>query len=387
MRKLITLLLAFLSLNLWAAPELSPEAEVTILTCEPGTDLYSVFGHSAIRINDPGRVDVVYNYGTFDFGSDFYLKFARGKLNYRLSRSNFANFNYEYIVTERAVWEQVLDLTPEEKQRFFDLLEDNYLPENRYYLYDFFFDNCATRVRDMLKETLGDDLEFRSTFQPDSITFREMIDEYLVDQHWSDFGIDIALGLPCDAKMQEEENMFLPDYIFSEFETAVILSGSGSRPLVKATREVLPVIEREPAFGIDGSLILTIVIALLAMVHFFRVRSGKTVKYGIPRLVLIFLGLIGVGVFLLWFATDHVATKPNLNLLWAFPLHLIIAFMLKKSATWKYLYFRFFLFTYVVLLFFGIAFPQGFHPSFYPLFLAGVFTMARMLLPDSGKTV
>ena len=150
-----TLLLMFLTLNsLSSTAYISSEsARFTLLTCTPGPDLYSLFGHSAIRYQDTIRgkmVDWVYNYGTFIFDEDFYVKFARGKLDYVLSKQDFPFFQEEYIYSGRGIFEQELLFTSKEKQKLLDLLEENYLPQNRTYRYDFFYDNCSTRIRDII---------------------------------------------------------------------------------------------------------------------------------------------------------------------------------------------------------------------------------------------
>ena len=131
--------------------QLSPSAQVSIITCAPGDELYSIFGHSAIRVNDSiNQIDLVFNYGTFDFDTpNFYLKFMRGKLNYMLSMAPYDRFLFEYVYYKRSVWEQVLDLSEVEKNNLFQALIINAEPEHRNYHYHFFFDNCATRIRDM----------------------------------------------------------------------------------------------------------------------------------------------------------------------------------------------------------------------------------------------
>ena len=177
---IIVLMISFLPLRAEKI-ELSPKAEISVLTCSPGPDLYSSFGHTAIRIQDSINnrwVDVVYNYGTFQFTDDFYFKFAKGQLDYRLSRSSFGDFQYEYLMTGRGIWEQKLLITPAEKQRLFDLLEENYLPENREYRYDFFYDNCSTRVRDIIKKALENKVNFTYVYAEKS-SYREAIQHYL----------------------------------------------------------------------------------------------------------------------------------------------------------------------------------------------------------------
>lgn len=365
-----------------ALPQLSGAAEVTVLTCSPGGELYSAFGHSAIRVYDPGKIDYVYNYGTFTFSDDFYLKFARGKLNYKLSRSDFASFNYEYQMTGRGVMEQVLDLDAERKQAIFVLLENNYLPENRYYLYHFFFDNCATRIRDVLEDGLGEQLEYHSNFAADSASFRDMIDQYLVGLPWADFGIDLALGAPCDDLLKDQENMFLPDYVFSELARA---SFEG-KPLVGETREIVTQIFQVEEAEYDLPVLLAAGLAVLSMFFLFRSSIRRRHAIAWERFLLLLFGLLGVAIALLWFATDHTTTKENYNLVWAFPLHFFVAFYIRRRPRWVALYFKFFAFAYFAFVLTASIWPQSFHPSAY---LFGVSLLAvswRIGFLPSGKT-
>lgn len=362
MKKLILALVALPSL-VFSAPVLGDQAVISILTCSPGDELYSVFGHSAVRVYEPNKIDYVYNYGTFQFSDDFYLQFAQGKLNYRLSRTDFQTFNYEYIVTGRGVWEQVLDLDSLQAQSLFNYLENNYLPENRYYLYDFFYDNCATRIRDVLENVLGDELEYNSNFAPDSATFRNMIDMYLVGMPWADFGIDLALGAPCDYKVQEQQNMFLPDFVFSELARATL----NGRSLVRETHEILP-----PQFVLEKAavnppvLIAAALAMLFLLVLFFSVKRPNIAVWP-ARVYMVLIGLLGVAVALLWFATDHVTTPNNYNLVWAFPGHLIAAFYLKRpNAFWRG-YFRFFSVVGVIFALTSWLWPQELHAAAYLL--------------------
>lgn len=367
----------FLAILLWpavlvGAPVLGDQAVISVLTCSPGDELYSVFGHSAIRVYEPNRIDYVYNYGTFQFSDDFYLQFAQGKLNYRLSRTDFHTFNYEYIVTGRGVWEQVLDLDSLQAQRLFDFLEVNYLPENRFYLYDFFYDNCATRIRDVLDEVLKGELTYHSNFAPDSATFRNMIDMYLVGMPWADFGIDLALGAPCDYKVQEQQNMFLPDFVFSELARAKL----NGRPLVRETHEILPPQFTLEKAAIDPPFIIAAILAMFFLIVLFISVKRRSIPVWPARVFMVIIGLLGVAIALLWFATDHVTTPKNYNLAWAFPTHLIAAFYLgKPSGFWRG-YFKAFGVLGIIFALTSWLWPQEFHPAAY---LLGVGVMAVCL--------
>lgn len=359
-----------------AFTELSPEVKISLLTCSPGSDLYSVFGHSAIRVKDPiNKIDSVYNYGTFDFNTEnFYLKFSRGKLDYTLSRQPFAWFQYTYIEERRAIREQILDLTLEEKQAFYDILETNHLPQNRDYKYHFFFDNCATKIRDKLKESLGDKLIYHHPVDT-SRTFREMIQLYLRDMPWSDFGIDIALGLPCDDELQPGDGMFLPDGLYLEFKHATV----DGKPLVSSDKEILPAEHLPPENALfTPSFVLWILFGISLILALFSYLRKKRLLW-LDRLWMVVSGLIGLMVFLLWFATDHTTTADNFNLLWAIPLNLIFVFLTKKSnrgIVRKYFQFQTVLLLLVLALWSVI--PQSYHVAFIPLILIFALSSCRL---------
>ncbi|MDP4827083.1 MAG: DUF4105 domain-containing protein [Flavobacteriales bacterium] len=388
MKNTFTLLFTLFTLTL-SAHLLTNDAYISILTCEPGEELYSVFGHNAIRIYEPGQFDIVYNYGTFEFSDDFYMQFAQGKLNYKLSRSGFPDFNYEYLMTNRAVDEQILALDSLDKQRLFDLLEENYLPENRYYLYDFFYDNCATRIRDMLEEALGDRLQWHSKFPENEITFRDMIQRYLGNMHWGDFGIDLALGMPCDKLMTAEQNMFLPDEVMFEADLATL----DGHPLVLEKNELLlSQDDLKMPKGTNWPLIMSVIVAFIALLDLLLFKLGKVKTLFIPRTILFIFGLLGVAVFLLWFATDHVTTKNNLNLIWASPLYLFFLYRLRAAQNqlaWQHWYFKITAILLTLMVVTGSFWPQSFHPTFYILAAAPLFVSIRIGwgTKSKGKTM
>ncbi|MBT8320736.1 MAG: DUF4105 domain-containing protein, partial [Eudoraea sp.] len=160
-RRLIVLLLTLTEV-LGQGGILSESAQISVLTCGSGQELYTAFGHSAFRVQDPVKdIDVVYNYGTFDFQApNFYTNFAKGKLIYTLSRQRFENFLYDYELEKRWVKEQILDLDQDQKNDLIIFLENNYRPENRDYRYDFLFDNCSTKMPDILGQILENQIKF-----------------------------------------------------------------------------------------------------------------------------------------------------------------------------------------------------------------------------------
>ena len=394
--------------------ELSAKAELSVITCGPGTEeLYASFGHSAFRVLDiPNKIDRVYNYGTFDFNTpNFYTKFAQGKLLYQLRAYDFGRFLQSYHQENRWVKGQVLDLTREEVQRVFDFLENNALPENRSYKYDFFYDNCSTKLYEVLETVLGDRLIFDNEFEKDDLSHRDLISMYTYNQPWGDFGIDLALGAGIDREATAKEYMFLPDYVFEAFtcieiadpregelegaevgrtaEKSANVGQSGresasqsgregsdepfnSKPIVKRTEEVLlsykETNEDESFTPLQAGGIFLL---LILLVTFFDHRKGRRSRI-FDGVLFITTGLTGVILLLLWFATDHTATANNFNVLWAFAPNLLFAFFLQKKPRVSYWYMFTLLLLLDVLVGLWIFQIQVFHMAMIPI-LAGLY--------------
>lgn len=347
---------------------------VSLLTCDPGEELYSAFGHSAIRVIDPiNAQDWIFNYGTFNFRTpNFYGKFVAGKLDYMLSVSTYAEFLKEYDAQNRNVREQVLNLNAEQTQFLIDFLQANYSPERRNYRYEFFFNNCATRIRDALELTLGDKLVWNDQLvEKEEKTFRNLIDEYVLRLPWADLGIDLALGAVIDRDATPRQQQFLPDYMEAAFARAEIRGDGPTRPLAEPSTVILEY--SNPAFGmssINPYWMFWVVAILFTLVTFFG-HKKKKLLIGFDIVLFGVLGLIGVLVFYLWFGTEHLATKWNWNLLWAFPGHLILAVALwpKTIQPWVRKYLLFALIMADAAVVFWILGWESFHPSLIPIML------------------
>ena len=226
MRLLFLTLFSLCSLTSQAIT-LSGTARISLMTVAPGAELYSTFGHSALRVFDPERgLDKIYNYGTFDFDQpNFYLNFVRGRLLYSLATESFRSFEYGNRLEQRQMKEQVLALRPDQKQRLFDLLEENATPANRDYLYDFFYDNCATRIRDVLQKATSDSLQWERNQLPEGTTLRDLLGFYLTEHPWTQYGINLVLGKPTDRLADTYSSMFLPDYLHDAVSGARFLNG------------------------------------------------------------------------------------------------------------------------------------------------------------------
>jgi hypothetical protein len=353
---------------------LSPAAEISVITCGPSEEeLYAAFGHSAIRVNDPlNHFDAAYNYGVFDFNQpNFYLNFAKGFLYYRLGVYDYKRFEAHYVADNRYVHEQVLNLTSEQKQKLFDYLEHNALPENQQYRYDYFYNNCATKIRDVVEAALGKDVvTFDGSYITTDYTIRELTDLYLPKHPWGDLGIDICLGLPMDKKASAYEYMFLPEYIESGFDHAYINNERGKENLVKRKNIVYEVREQDPATSLPHPLYFTSALCLVAVALSIVDLRGKRVSTWFDVILFGVAGLIGLLLFFLWFFTDHAAAARNMNILWAFPMHFVAVILFMKNPQWLKQYF---LGTAVlcglVLLLWPIL-PQQLHFALIPIVVA-----------------
>ncbi len=337
---------------------------ISLLTCSPGEELYSTFGHSAIRVTDTTtRTDIVFNYGTFDgFDPDFYIKFVKGKLDYYVETEQFRNFVYAYQMEGRSVVEQELNLTADEKLRLYQALRENIKEENKYYRYDFLFDNCATRIRDIVHQNVNG-LRFPELLPENKVTFRHLIYEYLDANKawWSKLGIDILLGAGMDAYASSAESMFLPDYLYRGFDSAQ----ANAIPLIAKRSTLVPVVasgaEKTSFFtpSVCFSLLL-LVFVLLAL--FRRTRVLRILDF----VLFLATGLLGILLVFMWTATDHQLCASNYNLLWAIPLHSIAAFSIFNKKPLK-LYWKLSAVICALVLLLWPVLPQNMNEALIPV--------------------
>jgi len=338
------LIIVLFSIRFNAQINLSEKATVSVVTCGPGSELYSTFGHSAFRVFDPvNKLDKIYNYGTFNFNApNFYLNFAKGKLTYQLSTSRFGLFLQIYNYEKRWVKTQELNLDLAQVQATYNFLENNAKPSNKDYQYDFFYNNCSTKIEEVIKGILKDDVAFSNSHISSSKTHRDLIADYTKNQKWGKFGIDLALGSVIDKEATKDAYKFLPDYIFYAFENATITTTNGVKPLVKETKTVLYPKSNEilkPLSFITTPLFIIACFSLIILFISYKNFKNNSRSKWLDFLIFFITGIIGIAVLLLWFATDHTATYKNLNFLWAFAPNLIVAFYLLKSKLPKWIYY------------------------------------------------
>ena len=351
--------------------QLSENSQISVLTIGPGTSLNDAFGHSAYRVKDD-KIDIVFNYGVYDFDTpNFYTKFAQGKLNYKIGANYYDDFLASYIRQNRTIEEQILDLSLNERQQLFNYLSKNYEPANQYYLYDFFFDNCATKIKDVLAEVLGSKIEFREPNSFEVKTFRKLIQEKLRWNTWGSLGIDVALGSVIDRDATPNEHMFLPEYIHIFFGEALLNSDS-KKKLVLNEQIIYQKKEKELGISLLKSPILILSILGLFLI-FLTYKDFKKLRRSkwIDMVLFTFTGLAGIIILLLWFATDHDATANNYNLLWAFALNIFMLFQLHKlkPKPWFVRYIKFLILMLVLMIMHWLIGIQIFAPALLPLIL------------------
>lgn len=316
------------------ADTLSEQSRVTLFTCGPGVELYAGFGHSALWISDPETgIDRLYNYGTFDFNTpNFYAKFVRGRLDYVLSVTNVSRFLTEYDYRKISVTAQKLNLTLEERQRLYNLIETNYLPENRMYRYDFFYDNCATRLRDIVAEATNNQVKFNEPDQ--NLSFRQMLFPYLEHSPWTKFGINLILGLSSDIISTPEQYMYLPEKMQRAFASATI--GSENRPLVESEKKILDQrYTHSDKWYLHPAFCFSVLLLLVLALSIFDLKRKKATPT-IDALLFSISTLAGLFLLFMWLGTDHSATNQNLNILWLLPAQAVALWALirNKSAIW-----------------------------------------------------
>lgn len=306
--------------------------QLSLLTCGSGDDIYSYFGHTAIRYKDLKKnIDVVFNYGMFDFHSpNFIFRFVRGLTDYQLGVTDFEYFYDEYRNENREIWEQPLNLSRPEKDKLIARLLENYKPQNRIYRYNFLFDNCSTRPRDQIVESVNGILVFQDdmTIKIEDSSFRKIIHQYVGNHPWGAFGIDLLLGTKADKPISRMDMTFIPFYLQHFFNTATVKSSSGESKSLTDGNFIL--LDKQKANGQKSNFAwFTPLLCSLLMLAFYSILtlrdfSKKNISY-IPDLFLFFLaGISGLVIGFLVFFSEHPAVSPNYLLFVFHPFYLFI---------------------------------------------------------------
>jgi len=347
----------------------TPKAEVFLLTCGPGIETYSVYGHSALRILIPEKnSDLVYNWGVFDFNTpNFAWKFAKGRLNYSLGISTYDNFLRDYFLEKRWVVSQKLNLEPNEIERLFKLIAENLKPENITYRYDFFYDDCSTRIRDLIEKSVGDNLLWPPEEETKNMsTFRQLTGKYEEVFPWTKLGIDLLMGSPGDKKASFRDRMFLPVEMKDGLSELQIRRQGKTIPLL--TNPVLVVDFDQPAykknlFTTPFFVFCVVLIMIVMLTGFFREKKSNSV---IDITVFSIFSILALLMIFFNFFTDHQQMKWNLNILWLNPFIIMCLISLILNKEWQ-LWFRVVFFMAAGFLVSLVVLPQSINNAFVPL--------------------
>lgn len=345
-----------------AEQKVEDSVRVSLITCSPGTEIYNLFGHTAIRYRNISKnIDVVFNYGMFDFRKPhFIFRFTLGQTDYELGVENYQEFINNYAMHERSVEEQVLNLTSVEKEKLYELLLINYMPQNRTYRYNFFYDNCSTRPRDKIEECIDGKVVY--TPFKESKTFRELIHEYTVGHPWDEFGIDLLIGAGADKPITQRQMMFIPFYLHDFVQKASIVGKSGKRTLVtKQEKVVICNTTRKESFSLTPFQCALLLLALSIFVSIYELKKKQTIwMYDV-----ILYGLTGIAgciiAFLMLFST-HPTVGSNFLILVFHPFYLFCLpwIIISERIGQKSLPARIILVVLTLFIVFGAFIPQKF---------------------------
>ena len=355
-----------------AQVELSENTEVSILTIGPGADLEDGFGHSALRIKDrSNKLDLVFDYGRYDFEADgFYLNFAKGRLTYEIGWTDFKRFISTYKQQKRRVFAQTINLSYLEKKQLFKSLLQNIQPQNKSYSYDFFYNNCATKITDIIDEVTQDTVIYLAGEPHTTMTFRDLIHSHIPENSWGGFGIDIALGSEIDRETSLKEQLFLPKNM-SEILNHSRYEKRGEKLILKT--EVLSG-DQDPyvvAFWISPLITIGLfsILILFFTYHDWRKKIRNRL---LDSFIFLLTGLFGLLILFLWFGTEHTATAFNYNFLWAFAFNLLlIPTVLKTEVKKRFMaYLKFLILMLFLMLLHWFTGVQSFNFVLIPLWIA-----------------
>lgn len=360
---------------------LSDNSDIYVITCEAGKDIYKLFGHSAVRVQDRDKgLDMIFNYGTFNFNTpNFYMKFTSGRLLYQLGITSFDSFIYPYIYEKINVYSQRLLLSQEKKQEMFDLMMDDYKPENKYYRYNFLYDNCSTRIRDLINRVEGDKIKWG--YEPNGGSYWEYLDKHLTLVPWIGVGIHIILGEKGNKKVNSFDASFLPENFMQCLKDTKI----GGENIVDKAYPILQY-EHRPAekkyyeypFWI---LFLVVIINILLSIRFkmyFRITS---------IFILLISGIIGVVISYLGLFTSHPMTFLNADIIWANPLNMIMVYFLiiGKYPKCVVKYFNIYMIINLIGLVLWLILSPSTHLALLPILLMMIFISNKLTKTNYGK--
>lgn len=382
MNRFFILLFGWMFYTLPSTASTLDSVRISLLTCAPGTEIYALFGHSALRYEHPSlNQDWVFNYGMFSFRDpNFVMRFVKGETDYQLGVVPFSRFAVEYEERGSTVYQQVLNLSDEEKVRLIRLLEENYLPANRVYRYNYFYDNCTTRARDKVEESIDGTVVYPERL--DALTFRDIIHIYTANSEWSELGIDLCLGVEADEQIDERKQMFAPFFMLEAARGAVIHRADTVVPLIKEEFLAVKAPPRADTASYPSPLFCVILLLILTFVMVgCGIRRGRMFWWW----NLFLFGLQGLGgciIAFLFFFSVHPTVGSNWLIILFNPLPLCyLPWMIYKGVKGEkdlYHWINAFCLTSFILLMPFLQ--QKFNVTVLPLALCFLFTSVGHLI-------
>ncbi|NDV65572.1 DUF4105 domain-containing protein [Bacteroides sp. 224] len=389
-KHIIVLLFLFVASGIQAQEQetKTDSIRVSLLTCTAGEEIYSLFGHTAIRYEDLRKgVDYVFNYGIFSFKTpNFIWRFVKGETDYQLGINHFDDFKREYAFHGRGIIQQTLNLTLEEKEELYRLLIDNYRPENRIYRYSFFYDNCSTRPRDKIEQVISkqqEQLKYNNPPRKIGRTFRSIVHRHTKGYEWEQFGMDFCIGADADQPIQYYEEMFAPFLLETIFDEAHITDSKGdSRALISEKQVLLEQEEHQvPSKFFTPMRVFLLLFIIVAAATIYGIKKRKSL-WGIDLILFTAAGLAGSIIFFLMFFSEHPAVDSNFLIIVFHPLHLLLLpWVLRKERKGRrsiYHTINALVLTLFILLWWAI--PQIFNLAVLPLALCLLVRSASNLI-------
>lgn len=343
-------------------PEDLDSLDISLLTCGPRQTVYALYGHTAMRLHNRATgTDVVVNYGMFSFEKPFFvLRFVFGLTDYAMGLEDFQRFFNHYQSYGATVIEQKLNLTKAEKVAIMKALEENYLPENRVYRYNYFYDNCTTRARDIILGSINGTIRYANRID-ESQTFRSMIHSYNEDSRWARFGNDLLLGVASDFRTNRQQQQFLPDNTRKDFDNAVVVGKNGEkRKLVAETTRLLDDGEKEDMGSFPLSPTATaLLFAFIVMAVSVYERVKNKMYWGIDAVLMTITGACGIILFAMIFS-QHPTVKVNFQILLLNPLTLVFLYPSIKKMCRRKVHFWLPTYALCIVIFFFCGFFQSY---------------------------
>ncbi|MGE5457551.1 MAG: DUF4105 domain-containing protein [Methanococcaceae archaeon] len=364
--RFIIICLLLVAFKVPAAGQHSNDTTIYLITCGPGSETYSIYGHSALRI-ETGVSDKVYNWGVFDFSTpNFAWKFAKGRLEYMLDTDSFARFVRSYFYEGRSVVIQKANLNSVEKAKLMSLIAENLKPENIKYRYDFFYDDCSTRIRDLFEKSVGKNLIYPTSEAGELPTFREMIGKYQKSLPWLEFGIDLIMGSPGDVKADFRNRMFLPIDMKEALSQTKINRNTETVPLLGEPEIILDFEAPVMTNSYYSNPLFVFTMILLLVIIFSALIKSKMANDVIDVMFFSVFSIVAVMMIFFNFFTDHLQMRMNFNIIWLNPLLIFCLFYLFTSRSGR-IWFRIQFFISALFLIAQFFIPQSFNLAIFPL--------------------